>query len=185
MWIGIAIAAVVIILIIVCLMQFNKLRKLSINADEGYAQIEVQLTRRADLIPNLVETVKGYATHEKSVLEAVTAARAAVKNAHTVGETAAADGQLNKALYNVMAVAENYPDLKASANFLQLQEELTATENKVAFARQFYNDTVRGLNTAIVTFPSMLFVGVAGVSKREFYEVPDVAQRNAPDVTFN
>ena len=180
----IVVLVVVALLVIIGLLMFNKLRRLSVDADEGYAQIEVQLSRRADLIPNLVETVKGYAAHEKSVLEAVTNARAAVKDAHSVNETAAADGQLTQALNNVMAVAENYPDLKASSNFLQLQEELSSTENKVAFARQFYNDSVRGLNTAIVTFPSMLFVPVAGISKRDFYEVPDVSQRIAPNVEF-
>ena len=175
----------VIVLVIVVLLQFNKLRKLNVNVEEGYAQIEVQLSRRADLIPNLVETVKGYAAHEKSVLEAVTAARAHVQDAQGVEDTAAADAQLTRAINNVMVVAENYPDLKASTNFLQLQEELTTTENKVAFARQYYNESVRALNTAIVTFPSMLFVGMAGVTKHEFYEVPDASQRNAPDVGFS
>lgn len=175
----------IIVLVIIVLLQFNKLRKLNVNVEEGYAQIEVQLSRRADLIPNLVETVKGYAAHEKSVLEAVTAARAHVQDAKGVEDTAAADAQLTRAINNVMVVAENYPDLKASTNFLQLQEELTTTENKVAFARQYYNESVRALNTAIVTFPSMLFVGMAGVTKHEFYEVPDASQRNAPDVGFS
>ncbi|MFA7265275.1 MAG: LemA family protein [Candidatus Nanopelagicales bacterium] len=175
----------VALLAVIALWQFNKLRTLNVNVDEGFAQIEVQLTRRSELIPNLVETVKGYAKHEKSVLEAVTNARANIEQADGVGATALADATLTGALNNLMVVAENYPDLKASTNFLQLQEELTTTENKIAFARQYYNESVRALNTAIVTFPSMLFVGMAGVSKQEFYEVPDVSQRVAPDVGFN
>ncbi len=177
--------ALVVLLAVVALWQFNKLRKLNVNVEEGYAQIEVQLARRSDLIPNLVETVKGYAKHEQSVLEAVTNARAHIQQANGVGATAVADAVLTGALNNLMMVAENYPDLKASTNFLQLQEELTTTENKIAFARQYYNESVRALNTAIVTIPSMLFVGMAGVSKQDFYEVPDAAQRNAPEVGFN
>lgn len=188
MWIAIVIIVVILLLIILCFMQFNKLRRLSVNADEGYAQIEVQLTRRSDLIPNLVETVKGYAAHEKSTLDAVTNARAATQQAqqsHSVAEVAAADAMLTGALRGIFVVAENYPDLKASSNFLALQEELSTTENKIAFARQYYNETVRGLNEAIVTFPSMLFVGIAGVSKREFYEVPNEAARAVPGVGFS
>lgn len=185
MVIAIIVIVVIVLLALFVLWQFNKLRKLAVNVDEGYAQIEVQLTRRSDLIPNLVQTVKGYAAHEKSVLEAVTEARAATQEAHTVGEAAAADGQLTRALRGLMIVAENYPDLKASANFLQLQEELTTTENKISFARQFYNESVRALNTAIVTVPSMWFTGMAKVEKREFYEVPNESQRIAPEVGFN
>jgi LemA protein len=176
---------IVAVLLVVVIWQFNSLRRLMVNVDEGYAQIEVQLTRRADLIPNLVETVKGYATHEKAVLEAVTNARAAVQHADSVPQTAAADGALTSAINGVMIVAENYPDLKASSNFLQLQEELTTTENKVAFARQYYNESVRALNTALVTFPSMLFAGIAKATKRDFYEVPNESQRLAPDVGFS
>ncbi len=185
MWIAITLGVVIALVIILGIVQFNNLRKLSNNANEGYAQIEVQLSRRSDLIPNLVETVKGYAAHEKSTLEAVTNARAAVQQARTIGETASADAALTGALFGIMGVAENYPDLKASANFLQLQEELSTTENKIAFARQYYNESVRALNEAIVTLPSMLFVGIAGVSKREFYEVPNEAARAVPDVGFN
>ncbi len=182
---ALVIAAIIVALVVFAIWQFNRLRRLMVNVDEGYAQIEVQLTRRADLIPNLVQTVKGYATHENAVLEAVTNARSAVKDAHSVSETAAADGALNSAIKGVMIVAENYPDLKASANFLQLQEELTATENKVAFARQYYNESVRALNTAVVTVPSMFFAGIAHASKREFYEVPDESHRLTPDVGFS
>lgn len=178
------VGVLVLLVLIVALGGFNRLRRYSVGADEGYAQIEVQLARRSDLIPNLVETVKGYASHERTVLEAVTQARAAVKDAHSVDQTAAADGQMTAALANVMAVAENYPDLKASSNFLALQDELSTTENKIAFARQFYNDSVRKLNEAVVTIPTMFLVGIAGVSKREFYEVPDASARIAPNVEF-
>lgn len=185
MVVGIVIIVLVILIALFAFWQFNNLRKLDVNCEEGYAQIEVQLHRRSDLIPNLVETVKGYATHERSVFEAVTNARAAVSQASSVPATAAADAMLTGALGNLMVVAENYPDLKASTNFLQLQEELTTTENKIAFARQFYNESVRALNTAIVTVPSMFFTGIAGVKKRDFYEVPDESQRIAPDVGFS
>lgn len=185
MVVAIIVIVVLVLLVLFVFLQFNKLRKLAVNVDEGYAQIDVQLTRRSDLIPNLVETVKGYASHEKSVLEAVTEARAATQQAKSIDQMASADAQLTGALRGLMIVAENYPDLKASANFLQLQEELTTTENKIAFARQFYNESVRALNSAIVTVPSMWFKGMAGVDKREFYQVPSESQRIAPEVGFN
>ena len=149
--------------------QYNKLIKLNVAVDESFAQIEVQLKRRADLIPNLVETVKGYAAHESVTFEKVVQARAAATTATTVPDVAAADGMLTQALRGLLAVAENYPDLKASANFLSLQEELATTENKVGFARQFYNENVRALNTAVATIPSNLFAGIAKVGEREFY----------------
>jgi LemA protein len=132
----------------------------------------------------LVETVKGYAKHEQSTFDAVVAARAKATTASTVADTAAADGMVTQALRGLLAVAEAYPDLKASANFLSLQEELSTTENKVSFARQFYNDNVRSLNTAVKTIPSSLFAGLAKVSEREFYEVEDPQDRNVPKVTF-
>lgn len=181
----IVLIVVVVLLVIFVVWQFNALRKLDVNASEGYAQIEVQLHRRTDLIPNLVETVKGYAAHERTVFERVTEARTAADRAQTVGETALADAALTGALNNLMVVAENYPDLKASTNFLQLQEELTTTENKIAFARQYYNESVRALNTALVTVPSMFFKGMAGVSARDFYEVPDGVSRSVPNVGFS
>lgn len=181
----VVVVVLVLLLVLFVLLQFNKLRKLDVNVNEGYAQIEVQLHRRTDLIPNLVETVRGYASHERSVFEEVTRARAEASSAKGVAATAAADGAVTSALGNLLVVAENYPDLKASNNFLQLQEELTSTENKIAFARQYYNDSVRALNTAIVTVPSMFFKGMAGVQAREFYEVPDGVQRSAPNVGFS
>jgi LemA protein len=164
--------------------QYNRLIRLNISADEAFSQIEVQLKRRADLIPNLVETVKGYAKHEQGTLDAVISARAKATTATTVADVAAADGALTQALRGLLAVAEAYPDLKASSNFLSLQEELSTTENKVAFARQFYNDTVRSLNTAVKTIPTSFFAGFAKVTEREFYEVVDPQDRNVPKVTF-
>jgi LemA protein len=164
--------------------QYNKLIRLNVQVDEAFAQIEVQLQRRADLIPNLVETVKGYASHERETFEKVTEARARSQSANSIADIAAADNMLTQALRGLLAVAEAYPDLKASANFIQLQEELSTTENKVAFARQFYNDTVRTLNTAVKTVPTNFFAGFAKVGEREFYEVDDPIARNVPKVSF-
>lgn len=175
---------IVIFLVVFAVLQYNKLIRLNVQVDEAFAQIEVQLKRRTDLIPNLVETVKGYASHEKDALEKVVQARAAATTASTLPAVAAADGALTNALRGLLAVAEAYPDLKASTNFLQLQEELATTENKVSFSRQFYNDSVRTLNTAVKTVPSSFFSGLAKVSEREFYEVDDPAARNAPTVKF-
>ena len=176
--------AVVGLLALFFIAQYNRLIRLNISVDESFAQIEVQLKRRSDLIPNLVETVKGYAAHEQSTFDAVVNARAKATTASTVADVAAADGMLTQALRGLLAVAEAYPDLKASANFLSLQEELSTTENKVAFARQFYNDNVRNLNTAVKTIPTNFFAGFAKVTEREFYEVEDPQERNVPKVTF-
>jgi LemA protein len=176
--------AVLVLLVLWVVTSYNRLVRLNISADEAFAQIEVQLKRRADLIPNLVETVRGYAAHEKTTLDAVISARAKATSATGIADVAAADGQLTTALRGLLAVAESYPDLKASANFLALQEELSTTENKVSFARQFYNDTVRSLNQAVKTFPSNLFAGIAKVSARAFYEVENPTDRNVPNVKF-
>jgi len=172
------------LLVVYAIIQYNRLVRLNVQVDESFSQIEVQLKRRADLIPNLVETVKGYASHEKEALENVIQARAASTSASTLPAIAAADGALTNALRGLLAVAEAYPDLKASSNFLQLQEELATTENKVSFSRQFYNETVRSLNTAVKTIPSSFFVGLAKVGEREFYEVDDPSARNVPNVKF-
>lgn len=182
--IPIIVAIAIILLVIYAIIQYNRLVRLNIQVDESFSQIEVQLKRRADLIPNLVETVKGYASHEREALENVVRARAASTTASTLPAVAAADGALTNALRGLLAVAEAYPDLKASSNFLQLQEELATTENKVSFARQFYNETVRSLNTAVKTIPASLFVGLAKVGAREFYEVDDPSARNVPNVKF-
>ena len=180
----IIILGVIALIVLFFVAQYNRLIRLNISVDEAWAQIEVQLKRRADLIPNLVETVKGYAAHEQSTFDAVVTARAKATTASTVADTAAADGMLTQALRGLLAVAEAYPDLKASANFISLQEELSTTENKVAFSRQFYNDNVRELNTAVKTVPTNFFAGVAKVSEREFYEVEDPQDRKAPNVKF-
>jgi LemA protein len=180
----IIVLGVIALVAVFFVVQYNKLIRLNITAEEAWAQIEVQLKRRADLIPNLIETVKGYAAHEQSTFDAVVAARAKATTASSVADTAAADGVLTQALRGLLAVAEAYPDLKASANFAALQDELATTENKVAFSRQFYNDTVRELNTAIKTIPTNFFAGFAKVSEREFYEVSDPQDREVPNVKF-
>jgi len=176
--------AVILLLALIVVSFYNRLVRLNVSVDEAFAQIEVQLKRRSDLIPNLVETVKGYAAHEKSTFDAVVSARAKSTSATTVADVAAADGAMTQALRGLLAVAEAYPDLKASANFLSLQDELSTTENKVSFARQFYNDNVRSLNQAIKTFPSSLFAGMAKVTTRAFYEIENPADRNVPKVQF-
>ena len=178
------VVALLVLLALIFVAQYNRLVRLNVSVDEAFAQIEVQLKRRADLIPNLVEVVKGYAAHEKDTFEKVVNARAKATTATTVADVAAADGAMTQALRGLLAVAEGYPDLKASANFLNLQEELSGTENKVSFARQFYNDNVRSLNTAVKTIPTSFFAPLAKVNAREFYEVEDPASRQAPSVKF-
>ena len=180
------VVVLVLLLVLVAVTGFNKLRRSDIAAQGALGDIDVQLTRRADLIPNLVESVKGYAAHEKSVLEEVTAARANVQKAAAgddVPAKAAADAQLQGALINLNAVAEAYPDLKASQNFLDLQAQLADTENKVGASRKHYNDAVNELNSAVSTIPWMFFAGMAGVKQRDFYEAPE-EQRAAPKVEF-
>lgn len=184
MWI--VIVVVILALIGFAVMGFNKLRKADIAAQEALGGIDVQLTRRADLIPNLVNTVKGYATHERAVFDEVTAARAGAAQAAkggTVDEKSAAQGRLDKAVIDVLAVAEAYPDLKATANFQQLQTELSDTENKLSFARQYYNDAVAKLNTLVKTIPWLLFTGITGIGVREFYDAP-ASQEAPPQVSF-
>ena len=180
----IIVLAVIVVIALFVVSLYNRLVRLNVNVNEAFAQIEVQLKRRSDLIPNLVETVKGYAAHEKETFERVIAARAKATTASTVADVAAADGMLTQALRGLLAVAEAYPDLKASSNFMALQEELSTTENKVSFARQYYNDNVRALNTAVKTIPTSLFAGLAKVGLREFYEVEDPQSRQPPTVKF-
>lgn len=182
----IIVLVVIVVLVGFVVVGFNKLRRSDIAAQEALGGIDVQLTRRADLIPNLVETVKGYAAHEKEVFEQVTAARAGVQAAakgDNVPAKAAADAALQQALVRVNAVAENYPDLKANQNFLELQSQLAETENQISFARQYYNDAVATLNKLVATIPWMLFSGMAGVKAREFYEAP-AGSDVAPKVDF-
>ena len=186
MLIWIVLVVVVVLLLIFGVVGFNRLRTADVGAQEALGGIDVQLTRRADLIPNLVETVKGYAAHEKGVFEEVTRARAGVQKAAAgddVPAKAAADAQLQGALINLNAVAENYPDLKANQNFLDLQKQLAETENQISFARQYYNDAVATLNKLVRTIPWMFFSGMAGVYQREFYDAP-AGQEQAPTVQF-
>ena len=172
------IAVIVIVVIVVLLVGFfwlgyNGLVKRRNQVDNAWSQIDVQLKRRHDLIPNLVETVKGYAAHERGTLEAVTQARANAINAQqsgSVGDQAQAENVLSGALKSLFAVAEAYPDLKANQNFLNLQEELTATEDRIAYSRQFFNDSVLSYNNAIQTFPRNLLAGMFNFEKREFFD---------------
>ncbi|MEY4476837.1 MAG: hypothetical protein RJA31_341 [Actinomycetota bacterium] len=164
---------------------YNGLVTLNVRVDEAWSDITVQLKRRADLIPNLIETVKGYAKHEKEVFENVTAARAATTSANTPAEAAAAEGMMQSALKSIFAVAEAYPDLQASQNFQQLQAELVDTENKIQAARRFYNGGVREFNTKILVFPNNIWARQLGFGKRDFFEVenPD-AIAEPPKVQF-
>jgi LemA protein len=154
---------------------YNGLVTLNVRVDEAWSDITVQLKRRADLLPNLIETVKGYAAHEKGVFEAVTKARAESISASTPGEASVAEGHIQSALKSVFAVAEAYPQLQASQNYLQLQGELVDTEDKIQASRRFYNGGVRELNTKIKVFPNTLFVRGLGFHEREFFEVADAA----------
>jgi LemA protein len=164
---------------------YNSLVGLRNRVKEAWAQVDVQLKRRFDLIPNLMETVKGYMSHERETLEAVTQARAAVAGAGGLPERMQAEAGLGAALGRLFAVSEAYPDLKASANFLSLQEELTSTENKISFARQFYNETVMNMNNKVQMFPSNIVAGMFNFGQEKFFEVEDEAQREAPKVDFS
>ena len=169
----IVIVAVVLLVLLVLVLSYNGLIKTRNRVDNAWSQIDVQLKRRHDLIPNLVETVKGYAAHERGTLEAVTNARANAINASssgTVAQQAEAENVLSGALKSLFAVAEAYPDLKANQNFLQLQEELTSTEDRIAYARQFYNDSVLNYNNKIQTFPRNVIANSFKFEKREFFE---------------
>lgn len=164
---------------------YNSLVKLRVRVEEAWSDITVQLKRRADLIPNLVNSVKGYASHESGVFERVTEARSAVMNARGVKETADAENMLEGALKSLFAVAEAYPDLKANENFIQLQNELVDTEDKIQASRRFYNGGVRDLNTKIQMFPNNVFAGMLGFTQRDFYEVEDMASVEKPvEVSF-
>lgn len=162
---------------------YNNLVNLRNRVKNSYAQIEVQLKRRNDLIPNLVETVKGYASHEKGVLEEVTKARTGIMNAANIAETTEANNQLTGALKSLFAVAENYPELKANSNFQQLQTELSETEDKIAYSRQFYNDFVLKYNNACEQFPSSIFARMFKFKEAEFFEAPE-SEMEVPEVEF-
>ncbi|MBO3750987.1 LemA family protein [Streptosporangiaceae bacterium NEAU-GS5] len=168
----IVLAVVVILLLLFTVSSYNGLVRRRNSVDNAWSQVDVQLKRRYDLIPNLVETVKGYASHERQTLEAVVAARAQAIGAQSPREQAAAENMLSGALKSLFAVAEAYPDLKASHNFGELQEELAQTENRIAYARQYYNDAVLGYNNAIQTVPANIIAGMTGFSQREYFQAP-------------
>jgi LemA protein len=177
------IGGIVVVLLLVAVYLFNRVVRLRNEVNTGWSNIDVQLKRRNDLIPNLVEAVKGYAAHERGVFEEVTAARASMAQAATPAQAGVADAQLGQALGRLFAVAEAYPDLKASQNFLQLQSDLTDTEDKIAAARRYYNATVLAYNNAIQTFPTLLFAGLFGFSAREFFAA-DEGDRAPVAVSF-
>jgi len=183
MVVGIIVGVVVVLIVLYVVASYNGLVRLRNRIDNAWAQIDVQLKRRYDLIPNLVNTVKGYATHEKSTFEAVTQARANAISASGPGDQAQAENMISGALKSLFAVAEAYPDLKANQNFLELQEELSGTEGRIAYARQFYNDSVLKLNTKIQSFPSNLLANAFGFKSREYFEADD-ASRGPVDVQF-
>jgi LemA protein len=182
----IIIVAVLFLLLVGIIAIYNGLVSKRNRVDNAWHQIDVQLKRRFDLIPNLVETVKGYAAHEKEVFEKVTQARAMVSQAGTVGERAQAENMITGALKTLFAVAENYPDLKANQNFLMLQEELSGTESKIAFARQFYNDSVMTYDNSRQKFPGNIVAGMFSgkFPDKEYFEVEAPAEREAPKVQF-
>jgi len=184
MWILLIVLAVILILVIWLISAYNGLIRRRNQIENSWAQIDVQLKRRLDLIPNLVETVKGYAAHEKSTLEAVINARNVAMQAPPNPQAQAqADNQLTGALKSIFALGEAYPDLKANSNFLQLQEELTATEGRVAYARQFYNDSVLDYNNKLQQFPTVYYARALKFERREYFEA-DEAARTTPTVKF-
>jgi LemA protein len=183
LWIFLIIIVIVVIFALIYWGFYNKIIRTENRIDNSWAQIDVQLKRRADLIPNLMETVKGYMKHEKEVLENVTKARSALMSAKTPQENINADNMLTGALKSLFAVAENYPDLKANQNFLNLQDELTNTENKIAYSRQHYNDSVLVFNNTIETFPGMWFAKRMGRKTREMLQIPE-ASKELPKVKF-
>jgi len=173
---GWVVLGIVAIVLVAAILVYNRLVSLRNRVDNGWAQIDVQLRRRYDLIPNLVSTVQGYAAHEREVFQNVTEARAHAIDAGAVADQASAENQITRGLRQLLAVAEAYPDLKANQNFLSLQEELTGTESKIAYARQFYNDQVMRLNTLIGSFPSNVLARAFGFTRREFFDIEDPAR---------
>ncbi len=181
----IVVLVVVVLLVLFVVGIFNALVRLRNQVDNAWSQIDVQLKRRHDLIPNLVETAKGYMKHERETFEVITKARAQAMGAKTVTDAAQAEGALGEALSKFMLVVENYPELKANQNFLAVQEELTSTENKISFARQSYNDQVLFFNNKIQMFPSNLVAGTFSFGKRDFFEIESAAEREVPKVSFS
>ncbi len=186
MIVGLFIAGGILVVVAVMVIGiYNALVRLRNQVDNAWSQIDVQLKRRHDLIPNLVETAKGYMQHERQTLENITQARSQAMGAKTVGDAAKAEGMLSEALNKFLVVVENYPELKANQNFLALQETLTSTENKIAFARQAYNDSVLFYNNKIQMFPSNILAEIFDFTKREFFEVENAAEREVPKVSFS
>jgi Uncharacterized conserved protein len=178
------IAAGLLLVILYVIGTYNVFVGLRNQVDNAWSQIDVQLKRRHDLIPNLVETAKGYMKHERGTFEAITNARAQAMGAKTVADAGKAEGVLGEALSKFMLVVENYPDLKANQNFLAVQEELSSTENKIAFSRQAYNDQAMFFNNRIQMFPSNIVAGIFSFTKRDFFEVSAAAEREVPKVSF-
>jgi LemA protein len=178
------IAGLIVVAAIVVVLMYNGLITMRNNARNAWAQIDVQLKRRSDLIPNLIETVKGYMKHERGTLESITQARAAIMSAKGPKEAAKADGMLSGALKSLFAVAESYPNLKANENFMQLQEELSGTETKIAYARQLYNDVILQYNNSIQTIPSNIVAALFGFKDMEFFKTESEAERQPVKVKF-
>jgi LemA protein len=181
--VGLVVLLIIVVFVIWFLSYYNRIIRNENRIDNAWAQIDVQLKRRADLIPNLMETVKGYMNHERQTLEAVTKARSAVMTAKSPQESIEADNMLSGALKSLFAVAESYPDLKANQNFLQLQDELTHTEDKISYSRQHFNDSVLQFNNLIETFPGNIFANMMGKKAREMLQIPE-ASREVPKVSF-
>ena len=177
------IVAIVVLIVLMFINYFNKFVILGNRIDNSLSQIDVQLRKRADLVPNLIETVKSYAKHEKSIITEVTNARKALLGATDITSRVKAGNQLQQALKSIFAIAENYPNLKANENFLQLQQELAAIEDKVAYARQFYNDSILDYNNSVKSFPGNIFAGIYGKSEKKFLEIP-AESRAVPKVSF-
>jgi len=181
----IVVGVIIVLFIFFVIGIYNALVRLRNQVDNSWSQIDVQLKRRHDLIPNLVETAKGYMQHERGTFEAITEARSKAMGANTVADAAKAEGALGEALSKFMLVVENYPDLKANQNFLAVQEELTSTENKISFARQNYNDQVLFFNNKIQMFPSNMVANAFNFGKRDFFELESEAEREVPKVSFS
>ena len=181
----IVIAVILGVFIMAVIGIYNALVRLRNQVDNAWSQIDVQLKRRHDLIPNLIETAKGYMKHERETFEAITEARSKAMGASSVADASKAEGMLGEALSKFMLVVENYPDLKANQNFLALQEELISTENKISFARQSFNDQVLSFNNKIQMFPSNIIAGMFGFVKRDFFEIQVAAEREVPKVSFS
>ncbi|MFP4468633.1 MAG: LemA family protein [Bacteroidales bacterium] len=180
----IIVIALAVVLVLSFISMYNRLIRLRNQVKNAWSQIDVQLKRRHDLIPNLIETVKGYMKHEKETLENITRMRAQAMEATDISERAQAEGKLSSALGQLKVAVENYPDLKANQNFLSLQEELTSTENKISFARQNYNDQVLFFNNKIEVFPSNITASLFGFNKEKYFELESEAERQVPNVSF-